>query len=42
MTNNIARKQGLINISGLTTVNNSQKKPINLGNNLKDVTLQVK
>ena len=42
MTNNIARKQGFTNISGLITVNNPQKKPIDLGNNLKNVTLQVK
>ena len=42
MTNNIARKQGFTNVSGTINVNNPQKKPVNLGDNLKNVTLQVK
>ena len=42
MTNTIGRKQGFTNISGTVKVNNPQQKPVNLGNNLKNVTLEIK
>ena len=41
MTNGLARKHGFTNISGTIKVNNSNQKPVNLGNNLKNVTLKV-
>ena len=41
-TNFLAKKHGLSNISGVIKVNNSLQQPTDLGENLTNVTLQIK
>lgn len=40
--NSLAKKHGMSNISGVIDVNNPQQQPTDLGENLTNVTLQVK